>query len=148
VKFPYRKEPATPGPAHKRRTKVLRPRIRIRLVHGKRSIELLSLVDSGADDCIFPLEVAEELNLRLDPRNANLYGGIGAGHIRAIFSTVTLEVNHDIMIPLYAGFSDAPSVVPILGQAGFFDQFEVNFNRPHELIELRFIEQERRSSSG
>ncbi len=140
MKFPYRKEPATSGPAHKGRTNILRPRIRIRLVHEKRFIDLLALVDSGADDCVFPLEVAEELNLRLDPRNANRYGGIGAGHISAIFTNVTLQVNDHTTIKPYAGFSDAPSVVPILGQAGFFDQFEVTFNRPEEIIELRFIE--------
>jgi hypothetical protein len=42
--------------------------------------------------------------------------------------------------PLYAGFSDAPSVVPILGQAGFFDRFEVKFNKPREMIDLKFID--------
>ena len=121
---------------------MLRPRIPIRLVHKSRFIILLALVDSGADDCLFPLEVAQELQLPLDPRNTNLYGGIGNGHITATFMDVRIEINNDVTFPLYAGFSDAPSVVPILGQAGFFDRFEVTFNRPEEIIEFRFIERQ------
>jgi hypothetical protein len=33
----------------------------------------------------------------------------------------------------YAGFSDYASVVPILSQAGFFDRFEVKFNKPKDV---------------
>lgn len=98
---------------------------------------------SGADDCLFPLEVAQELNLPLDPRNVNRYGGISTGHITAAFMDVRIDFENDVAFPLYAGFSDAPSVVPILGQAGFFDRFEVKFNRPNEVIELPFIEKRR-----
>jgi hypothetical protein len=75
VKFFYHQEPSTPGAAHKDRTNVLRPRIRVRLFNKNRFIHLLALVDSGADDCLFPLEVATELNLPLNPKKANLYGG-------------------------------------------------------------------------
>ena len=140
MNFPYRKEPSTPGSAHPRRSNVLRPRIPIRLIHKNRFVYLLALVDSGADDCLFPLEVAQELNLPLDPKNVNRYGGIGTGHISATFIDVRVDFHDDLTFLLYAGFSDAPSVVPILGQAGFFDRFEVKFNRPKEVIDLRFIE--------
>jgi hypothetical protein len=40
---------------------------------------------------------------------------------------------------LYAGFTDSPSVVPILGQHGFFSLFEVKFNLSKEEIELKPI---------
>jgi len=139
VKFPYRQEPSTPSAAHPARTSVARPRIRIRLVHKDRFVDLLALVDSGADDSMFPLEVAEVLDLPLDPKNANRYGGIGSGHITAFFTRVTVDVG-GVRFPLYAGFSDAPSIVPILGQGGFFDVFEVRFNRPKEVIELKWIQ--------
>lgn len=102
-------------------------------------MDLLALVDSGADDSIFPLEVANELALPVDPKNAHRYGGIGARSITAVFTHVKMEVG-GWTVPLYAGFSDAPSVVPILGQGGFFDIFEVRFNRPKEVVELRFIQ--------
>ena len=58
---------------------------------------------------------------------------------------VSFGVAGKLIFPLYAGFSDAPSVVPILGQAGFFDRFEVKFNKPKETIELKFIDPEAES---
>jgi hypothetical protein len=41
------------------------------------------------------------------------------------------------LIQLYAGFSDSPSVVPIVGQNGFFDKFEITFDRVAEIIILK-----------
>lgn len=99
-------------------------------------VDLLALIGSGADDCLFPVEVARILGLKLDPANAHVYGGIGEGEITAIFGTVTLEVG-GWAFSLYAGFSDAPSVIPILGQNGFFNLFEVRFNLGKEVVELK-----------
>lgn len=138
MKFPYRREPVLPGSAHPERASIIRPRIRIRLFHGNRFADLLALVDSGADDCIFPAEVAEDLNIPLDPKRVMRYRGVGTGHITAHFADVTVDVGGTRFL-LYAGFSDATSVAPIRGQNGFFDRFEVKFNRPKEVIELRFI---------
>ena len=115
-----------------------RPRIRIRLLYGSRFVELLALVDSGADDCIFPAEVAQDLGIPLDDERTMKYRGVGSGHITAYFADIVIDVG-GTRFPLYAGFSDAPSVVPLLGQAGFFDRFEVRFNRPKEIVELKVI---------
>lgn len=139
MKLPYRPEPSTPGAAHPDRTSVLRPRIHVRLFHKNRFIDLLALVDSGADDCIFPLEVATELGLLLKEENTNRYAGIGSGHIGAAFTHVQFAVPGEPPFQLYAGFSDAPSVVPILGQAGFFDRVDVTFRKQNGLIELKFV---------
>jgi hypothetical protein len=53
---------------------------------------------------------------------------------------VSLGVAAEVIFPLYAGFSDAPSVGTILGQAEFFDRFEVKFNKRKELIDLKFVD--------
>lgn len=127
------------GAAHPDRTSVLRPRIHVRLFHKDRFIDLLALVDSGADDCIFPIEVATELGLPLKIENTNQYAGIGSGHISAAFTRVQFAIPGEPAFPLYAGFSDGPSVVPILGQAGFFDRVDVTFRKRKGVIEFRFI---------
>ena len=111
-------------------------------MNGDRFVKLLALVDSGADDCLFPLEVAHFLKLPLKRDVVHRYGGIGSGSIMATFGTVKLEVGKRT-IPLYAGFSEAPSVVPILGQNGFFTEFEITFNRPKEIIQLKEIQKRR-----
>jgi hypothetical protein len=134
--FPYRKEPTRPSSAYPHRHSIPRPRIEFRLTHGNRFVKLLALVDSGADDCLFPLEVAHFLRLPLKRDAVHHYGGIGSGTITATFGTVILEVGK-WKIPLYAGFSDSPTAVPILGQNGFFSQFEITFNRLEEAIQLK-----------
>ena len=111
-------------------------------MHGERFVKVLALVDSGADDCLFPLEVAHFLKLPLKRDAIHRYGGIGSGTITAMFGTVTLEVGK-WTIPLYAGFSESASVVPILGQNGFFSEFEISFNRPKEIIQLKEIRRRR-----
>ena len=108
MKFPYRKEGSQPSPAHPGRFNVYRPRVRIRLKYQTRVVDLFALVDSGADDCLFPLEVATYLNLPLSSSRTNRYHGIGPGAITAAFETVTLEVG-GWSFPLYAGFTDAPT---------------------------------------
>lgn len=114
-----------------------RPRIEVRLTYSDRFVTLLALVDSGADDCLFPLEVAQYLRLPLKRDAVHRYGGIGPGSITALFGTVNLEVGKWTLRDFHAGFSDAPSVVPILGQNGFFTKFEITFNRNAELLKLK-----------
>src|SRR5262245_46162160 len=73
------------SPAHPERTSVPRPLIPIRLSHAQRFVDVRALVDSGADDCRFPLEVAQILRLTLGGEHR--YGGVGQGVITARFAT-------------------------------------------------------------
>ena len=76
-RFPYQQGPSAPSAAHPQRFSVLRPIIPIRLWQEQRFIDLWALVDSGADDCLFPLEVAQLLNVNLGGEHR--YGGIWPG---------------------------------------------------------------------
>jgi len=136
MRLPYRQELVAVSPAHPERDSTLRPRIRIRLKHGNQSVDLFALIDSGADDCLFPVGLAKLLGLKLRPQNVGRYVGIGPGEIVAIFHTITLEVG-DWSLPIYAGFLDTPTAPALLGQNGFFSQFEVKFNLRKETIELK-----------
>ena len=138
MRFPYRKEPVLASRAHPRRQSVLRPRIRVRLKRQDRFVDILALIDSRADDCLFPLWVAKLLRLRLRPETACQYVGIGQGEITAVFETVLLEVG-EWSYPLYAGFLDAPIAPALLGQSGFLNRFEVKFNLASEMIEFKTL---------
>jgi hypothetical protein len=64
-------------------------------------------LDSGADDWLFPLEVARALRIDLAKKQSQQYGGIGAGEVKALFETVTIEVGGwPFSVPV--GFSDSP----------------------------------------
>ena len=136
MRFLYRREPVLASRAHPRRQSVLRPRIRVRLKHQERFVDILALIDSGADDCLFPVGVASLLGLQLLPENACPYLGMGQSEITAVFETLMIEVGTS-SYSLYAGFLDAPIAPALLGQSGFFDQFEVKFSLPKGIIELK-----------
>ena len=140
MRLPYRQEPVAVSPAHPERTSTLRPRIRIRLKHRNHFVDLFALIDSGADDCLFPIGLAKLLGLELRPQNVGQYVGIGPGEMTALFHTVTLEIG-DWSLPLYAGFLDSPRAPALLGQNGFFSEFEVRFNLRKEAIELKLLPQ-------
>ena len=65
MRLSYRREPVLPSPAHPGRRSVLRPRIRVRVRHRDRFVDILALIDSGADDCLFPIGIANLLELPL-----------------------------------------------------------------------------------
>ena len=140
MRLPYRREPVVASQAHPGRHATLRPRIRIRLKHRDRFVDLFALIDSGADDCLFPIGLANLLGLELPPQNVGLYVGISPGQMTAIFDTITVEVG-DWSYPLYAGFLDSPRAPALLGQNGFFSEFEVKFNLQKETIELKLLQQ-------
>ena len=79
MKFQYLREPANPSGAHPTRHSTLRPRIPVRLQYGNRYIDLFALIDSGADECLFPVEVARALRIDLNEERSHQYAGIGAG---------------------------------------------------------------------
>lgn len=110
----------------------------MRLKHHDRFVDILALIDSGADDCLFPIGIANLLGIHLRPENACQYVGIGQGDIAAVFETVTLEVG-EVSYPLYVGFLDAPVAPALLGQSGFFDRFEVKFSLSDETIDLKTL---------
>lgn len=135
MRLAYRREPVLPSPAHSGRRSVLRPRIRVRVRHGNRFVDVLALIDSGADDCLFPIGIASLLELTLQPENTCQYIGIGGNEVRSVFQTLTLEIG-DWSFPAYVGFVDTPTAPALLGQNGFFDQLTVKFSLSRRVIEI------------
>lgn len=127
MRLPYRRELVVASQAHPGRHSTLRPRIRIRLKHRDRFVDLFALIDSGADDWLFPIGLANLPGLELQPQKVGRYVGIGPGEITAIFDTITLEIGN-WSFPIYAGFLDATIAPALLGQNGFFGRFVVKFN--------------------
>ena len=140
MRLPYRREPVLPSPAHRARSSVLRPRIRVRVRHRDRFVDVLALIDSGADDCLFPKGIADLLDLPLQAENACRYVGVGGDEVRSVFQAVTLEIGH-WSFPAYVGFLEAPTAPALLGQNGFFSRFIVKFDLPREAMEIELAQE-------
>ena len=135
IKFSYRKFPAEPTNAFPDQKNVLKPVIPIRLIKKDEYIDFLTLIDSGADACIFPAELGEAIGLCVKNNRDQKFSGIGEGSIVAYFHNVIIEVG-GWRYNCYAGFSYDKGVIPILGENGLLSLFTINFNLQKESIEI------------
>ena len=124
LQFPYVRFPAL-DPFTKRQSSVYRPVIPITLHSGKRALTCRGLIDSGADECIFPGEVATSLRLNLTKGKPRIFIGVGGSTIGYLHWT-TVEVERMLLrCPIY--YSDEWNHIRfgLLGHAGFLARFKV-----------------------
>jgi hypothetical protein len=100
--------------------------------NGKRSAPLESLVDTGAEHCIFDAGIANGLRIPVRKGQQVTFSGIGRGtETRGYLHTVTLTVAaQNYKAPIV--FAYGLSITGVLGQIGFFNHFIVTFDwTPH-----------------
>ena len=137
MKFPYLKFPSEPSPAFPDRKSCSRPVIPVALIHGSNSLRVQSLIDSGADWCIFHSEIAKELGIDLKAGKQQHFFGVGGSKQFAYFHTIQMEVG-GWKFPCYCAFAeDLKTPYGLLGQVGFFDKFQVRLDFEKEEIELK-----------
>jgi hypothetical protein len=106
-----------------------RPQLPVRLSYGGQTIRTVALIDSGADDTVFPLSYASRLGINL----ANLpatetigVGGLSLTYHAAVTVSVTFcghEYSYPSMVAFIAGDHE------LLGQSGFLDHFRITLDR-------------------
>lgn len=119
------------------------PAIPITLV-GREQIEIVALLDSGADLTAISKSLAEILGLKLDGKREPVLGIGGKGE--AIKSKVKIIVKNShekytLEIPVFVFVSDLDEDFPVLlGRTGFFDNFEITFKENQGKVVLKKIE--------
>jgi len=97
-----------------------------------RSQMALAIVDSGADDTLFPMYVARGLGLVPVGESPEMMRGL-TGSVAPLYRwDVTLQFSFGSFI-VRAGFSEAARF-GVLGQNGFFDRARVMFDRRSQLF--------------
>jgi hypothetical protein len=137
LNFKY-KEVANPEGAKRKR-----PMVPITLSNGDVSFETLALLDSGADSTAISMEMAEVLGLDLSGKREKSYG-IG-GTVDSITSRVNISIQkgheHYMMtVDAKVIMKDDIQLPPLLGRAGFFDEFEITFNDHKKKIALKKLD--------
>lgn len=122
------------------------PRFPLTLRHGKFSIDVHALVDSGATVNVLPYSVGVALGANWDDQwiLPNLKGAFGPVDTRGL--VVTFE--HDTLIdslPVKLAFAWAnrDNVPVILGQDNFFKEFDVCFFQSQGIFEIMRRQRER-----
>jgi hypothetical protein len=141
MKFPYREYLSVfPGTSDYRL--ILRPIITIRVVGTKSDARWDALVDSGADETLFPMSLAEALGVELDQQLVSEAAGISGDRLKIRYGNVELRIEdgEDIIAWNTAvGFVDfgSPSdEVIILGHGGCLDFFTATFDGEKAELEL------------
>jgi len=119
--------------------KFKRPIIPITLKNGKKIINYLALVDSGADFNVFHKEIAELLGVNLKNLPETEFSGIKKNaNAIAKYTAIEIGINgYFFSVPVLFSDSISASGYGIVGQQGFFDKFKVRFDYKKGDIELK-----------
>lgn len=112
------------------------PLLEVRLRNGGNYIDVDCLVDSGAVDSMFHTDFADELGIDLVNREQHDYYAVDGNIMRGWIVPIQLEINgiaHPIQIDV--AFVEE-NEIPLLGQSGFFDSFEVRFRGFNGVFEI------------
>ena len=112
------------------------PLLRVLLRHEVNMWSVLALVDSGSVDCVFPASMAELLRIDIRSGVAHQFHGFDLRSVRGFIHKVNLQVaGFTHWITIDAVFLEQEGM-PILGQGGFFESYQVVFERWRRRFEI------------
>jgi len=110
------------------------------LIGPTKTVKVIAIVDSGADNCLFNVEYAKTIGIDLEKCEKTRTIGV-EGEGKEIFLTdieiQQVESLDKVKVPV--GFIDSKSVIGLLGQSGFFDLHRIKFERDHNTFEINPI---------
>ena len=142
--FPYFEiSPVNHGAAFPTLNSILRPALKVALRSSSVRYSLLATVDSGADFCLFPLFLVDHLGLNIDEAklipNISGYGSDGGEDVP--FWSLTMEIENGPSLSTMVGFSARQKDFGLLGQRGFFSEFEqINFSHRGQCFSIKAAE--------
>lgn len=115
---------------------LLAPIIPVRLRYGSKIITILTLIDSGADSCYFHESVGRVLGIDIKSGRKESLRSLSSQQIPAYIHTVQLILQGEPAINIEAGFIEVDYLADggLLGQQGFFDEFDIKFQRWQDSI--------------
>lgn len=143
--FPFVIFPSLPTAAFPTRTQIKRPVLRLTLERGNRSVVALAIVDSGADECIFPASQGLALGVPIPNPNVLVFSGTANqpqnayfGNIRAHIWSFANPAQVVFSFDFYAGFCETLEHVGLglLGQNGFFSRYKVLIDHANSCLEI------------
>lgn len=114
-----------------------RPYLIVHLLNGNRHKDVISLVDSGADVCLFHSDIGRMLAIEIEAAPELAFQGVSGVREVAYLHRVELVVRGLNSIPLDVGFTNSMAAgTGLLGQRGFFEQFQINFDLGQGFFEV------------
>ena len=109
----------------------LEPIIPVALRYGDRRIEILALIDSGAELCLFHSSVGRVLGIDIKSGKKERIKSLSPDEIPAYLHQIHLVLRGEAGVDIEVGFIESDLIADggILGQQGFFDEFDIRFQR-------------------
>jgi hypothetical protein len=127
---PYGFFPIPPSPAFPQGRIAARPLLALSLIYGGARISCYAIVDSGADQCAFPLSFALALGINpfIGPSEPSC--GLGSSGVQVYFWDVVIDLQGVTQFPARVGFTEGLNQwgIGLLGQDGFFNRFRLTFS--------------------
>lgn len=133
MKFRYTEIPNHQDPARP----FHRPYVIVRLSHETKHKDVIALVDSGADLCLFHSDIGKLIGVDVESGSELAFQGVSGSKAAAYLHRVSLTVRGMSSISLEVGFTDSMAVgTGLLGQQGFFEHFHINFQLADKHFEV------------
>ncbi|MFA5747412.1 MAG: hypothetical protein WC926_05090 [Candidatus Paceibacterota bacterium] len=137
LKFPYTRYPVKDCYG-KEVDEVFRPMIPVTFVDGPKELSPLALIDTGADECCFPGELATYLGHNLIKGNPRHFNGVGGTVVAYLHQTNVVIAGHKLQMNIYYSDEWNASGICLLGQNSFLTRFNLILNRKEKEFELFF----------
>jgi hypothetical protein len=121
--------------------RIFRPMIPVVFKANKKEFKTYSLIDSGADYSILPIEIAGIFNLKLSDQPSYEILGAGGNSFTIYKSPIEIEQTmrkrgfRDINWKSYVYFAESGSTI-LLGQNSFLNHFEIILNGKNKNVEI------------
>ena len=110
--------------------------LQVTLFHGTKRKQVVCLLDSGSDECLFHASIGRDLGIDVEAGQYKQFDGI-AGSVEAYMHLLDLQLqDFPDRIRIEAGFTESEGVDAILGQAGFFESYKICFDRSRSRVEV------------
>jgi hypothetical protein len=120
-----------------------RPYLIVRLTYGTKYKDVIALVDSGADLCLFHSDIGKLIGIDVEAGSQLAFEGVSGAQATAYLHPVELIVRGVDKINLEVGFTDSMAVgTGLLGQQGFFDQLKIKFRLCGGYFEIEPVAQD------
>ena len=112
------------------------PLLQVYVRYGVNMRRVLTLVDSGAADCVFPASLGEVLGIDVPAGEPHNFHGFDLREMRGFLHNVHLQVTgFTHWVEVRVAFIEAEAM-PVLGQSGFFENYQIVFERFKRQFEI------------
>jgi len=101
-----------------------------------------ALIDSGADSCVMPFDLAEYLGVQqqgVSEKTMGIGGTVGVKRAQVSLTIKSQRERYELLLPVLVAQNSELNIPFILGRNGFFENFHILFRQNELKISLKKV---------